>query len=89
MDRFEKLSLLGKGVKGKAWLVKDRSSGELLTLKQIKCEYRRDYDDALEEAQVLARLDHVNIIQYVSRNMFKYLCQRRLSTFLFVLQPVN
>ncbi len=63
MERYERLKILGKGTFGKAWLVKDRESGIEYVAKEIKVENKQDLDDALAEANVLSRLNHVNIVK--------------------------
>jgi NIMA (never in mitosis gene a)-related kinase 1/4/5 len=63
-DRFEKLRLLGKGVRGKVFLVKDRLSGQEFAAKQIRCEFQREIEDAMREAELLRSLEHPNIIRF-------------------------
>ena len=40
-DRFEAISPLGRGGMGEVWLVRDRKSGELVSLKKIDAEQAR------------------------------------------------
>jgi NIMA (never in mitosis gene a)-related kinase 1/4/5 len=61
MDQYEKLKMLGKGTYGKAWLVKDRISGQQYVLKEIKVNNQQEVDEALSEAEVLSKVDHLNI----------------------------
>ncbi|GAM22931.1 hypothetical protein SAMD00019534_061060 [Acytostelium subglobosum LB1] len=66
MEDYEELRTIGKGSFGKAVLVRRRSDGLLLVLKQINIMEMapRERNDAMNEVQVLSMLDHENIIAY-------------------------
>eukprot|EP00056_Hartaetosiga_gracilis_P012918 m.208582 g.208582 ORF g.208582 m.208582 type:complete len:486 (-) comp13767_c0_seq2:355-1812(-) len=64
MEKYIRVKLLGKGTFGKAWKVRDSSSGTEYVAKQIKCENKQDLEDALAEANVLSKVQHINIVSY-------------------------
>jgi NIMA (never in mitosis gene a)-related kinase len=76
MEKYEKIRLLGKGTFGKAWLVREMTTGELLVAKEIKVENKQvrrmsfsagdtqqDVEDALVEAKIMGHVDHVNVVK--------------------------
>ena len=64
MECYERLRLLGKGTYGKAWLVQERASKAPFVMKEIRVQNQKEMDEALAEAEVLSRVDHVNIIKF-------------------------
>ena len=63
--RYEKVSTLGKGAFGKAYLIKDVRSGVSYVLKQIGASRKSGNDDsAAREASLLSTLDHPNIVKF-------------------------
>ena len=66
MDAYERLKLLGKGSYGKAWLAQERATKALFVIKEIRCSNHKEFEEALAEAEVLSKVDHVNIIKYTN-----------------------
>ena len=65
ISRYEKVSTLGKGAFGKAYLIKDVRSGVNYVLKQIGASRKSGSDDsAAREASLLSTLDHPNIVKF-------------------------
>jgi len=60
MNKYQKVSNLGKGRYGKVCLVED-DTGQLYAMKKISCE---SGDKIPSEAEVLKSLDHPYIVQY-------------------------
>eukprot|EP01132_Coremiostelium_polycephalum_P000492 gene492-620_t len=65
MERYEEIKTIGKGSFGRAVLVK-RDDGQLLVLKQINVFEMspKERSDAMNEVNLLAMLNHENIIGY-------------------------
>lgn len=63
MEHYEKTRVLGSGTYGKAWLVRDRRTGQLCVMKEIRVQNKQERDDAIAEAKVHSTLDHPNIIK--------------------------
>ena len=68
MDNYERIRMLGQGSYGKAWLVQDRSTDARLVIKEIRVNHQKEMDEALAEAEVLSKLDHINIIKFAVMN---------------------
>jgi serine/threonine protein kinase len=66
-SRYELVNPLGEGGYGRALLVKSRETGDLLVMKEVRLSSlkQKDRDDALREADVLASMNHPNIIRYI------------------------
>ena len=62
MDRYARVRLLGKGSFANAWLVTDKITHQRLVLKEMRTFTKEDLRDAVSESEILARLDHPNII---------------------------
>jgi serine/threonine protein kinase len=66
-DRYETVQPLGEGGYGRALLVKNRETGELHVMKEVRIASlkQKERDEALREADVLASMAHTNIIRYI------------------------
>eukprot|EP00286_Rhodomonas_abbreviata_P020724 CAMPEP_0181291804 /NCGR_PEP_ID=MMETSP1101-20121128/2165_1 /TAXON_ID=46948 /ORGANISM="Rhodomonas abbreviata, Strain Caron Lab Isolate" /LENGTH=312 /DNA_ID=CAMNT_0023396225 /DNA_START=162 /DNA_END=1097 /DNA_ORIENTATION=- len=64
MDKYEKQKHLGAGAFGSAWLICRKTDGQRLVAKEVNIEGLSDEDRAVarQEASVLRRLNHPNII---------------------------
>ena len=67
MDKYQRQKVIGKGSYGQAVVVKRKADGALLVVKEVrlqglKMEERRE---ARAECELLSRLRHPNIVQYV------------------------
>jgi NIMA (never in mitosis gene a)-related kinase len=62
-SKYEKLKVLGEGAFGKAFLVRDRETGLHYCLKRTPLG--DNPEKVRQESQLLARLDHPNIIRHV------------------------
>ena len=60
---YEVLGELGRGAGGEVHKVRQRASGRILALKRVAAR-REGMGPALEEARVLSRLQHPNVIRY-------------------------
>jgi serine/threonine protein kinase len=65
MENYERLRMLGKGSYGKAWLVAELKTKEQFVIKEIRVQNQREMEEALAEAAVLSKLNHINIIKFV------------------------
>ena len=64
-SRYQKVSTLGKGAFGKAYLIKETKTGLSLVLKQIAASKRETSGEgAAREAALLATLNHPNIVRF-------------------------
>ena len=63
---YKVLQQLGEGSFGKAFLCKNESDGSLCVIKQVLIEGmdQKEKDDVLNESNILAKLDHPNIIKF-------------------------
>lgn len=64
--RFTKVAKLGEGSYGHVWMVRSNYSFKTYVLKELKerCTDSADRNTALNEADILARLKHKNIVRY-------------------------
>ena len=62
LGKYERLDVLGHGASGIVYLAKDTYLGKLVAIKHIAAQ-GEDRDRFLEEARVLDRLRHPNIVQ--------------------------
>jgi serine/threonine protein kinase len=60
------MKVLGEGTYGKCYLVRHRSTEEVLVLKQIEIMgmAQSEIDEAVREAQILQSLDHPFIVSF-------------------------
>ena len=65
MDRYSRTKLLGKGSFANAWLVADKQTQAKFVMKEMRTFTKEDLRDAVSESEILARLDHPNIIGWV------------------------
>ena len=64
MERYAPTKMLaGKGSYATAWVAVDRLTGVKCILKEMRAFTPEDLRDAESESQILARLDHPNIIK--------------------------
>ena len=65
--KYEKNKLLGKGTFGEAWLVTSRSSGRYYVMKEMQTGTwdEKEKEQSMNEVNILASCNHVNIIRYV------------------------
>src|SRR5579862_3336735 len=61
IGKYERLDVLGHGASGIVYLAKDTLLGKQVALKQISA-HGEDRERVLEEARVLDRLNHPNIV---------------------------
>ncbi|KXJ28678.1 Serine/threonine-protein kinase Nek1 [Exaiptasia diaphana] len=66
MNRYNKLTMIGKGTFGSVWLVESRASGSKYAVKELSVRTMSDTDRhlALNEVKILSTLKHKNIIRY-------------------------
>ena len=64
-SNYKVIKLLGEGSFGKAFLCKNESNDTICVIKQIIIEdmNEKEKDDVYNEAQILGKLDHQNIIK--------------------------
>ena len=64
-SNYKVIKLLGEGSFGKAFLCKNESNDTICVIKQITIEdmNEKEKDDVYNEAQILGKLDHQNIIK--------------------------
>ena len=64
--QFEILEELGKGTYGRVFKVRRHSDGAILVRKQVNIDGLSDTDieEAVNEAKVMSKCDHFNIIRY-------------------------
>ena len=63
---YKVVEQLGEGSFGKAFLCQKESDGSLCVIKQILIEGmdKKEKNDVLNESNILAKLDHQNIIKF-------------------------
>lgn len=63
---YVKLSLLGEGTFGRAWLVKRSDTQKKYVVKEVKVQglSESEKEQTLTEVRALAKCKHVNIIRY-------------------------
>jgi len=68
MERYKEIRVVGRGNYGTAHLVKDVASGRKLVIKKIPMSTlsEKERRDAGSEIQLLSRLQHPNVVQYVT-----------------------
>ena len=66
MDRYSKIKRIGSGTFGQAWLVESIVSNKMYALKELGVTAMSEQDRhlALNEAKILSRLKHKNIVRY-------------------------
>ena len=66
LSHFEILEELGKGTYGRVYKVRRKTDGAILVRKQVTLEGMSDEDreETLNEARVMSKCDHFNIIKY-------------------------
>lgn len=66
ITQFEVLEELGKGTYGRVYKVRRRSDGAILVRKQVTIEgmSEEDKEETVNEARVMSKCDHFNIIRY-------------------------
>ena len=62
LGKYERLDVLGHGASGIVYLAKDTLLGKQVALKEISAQ-GEEKERVLEEARVLDRLHHPNIVQ--------------------------
>eukprot|EP01064_Diplonema_japonicum_P027828 TRINITY_DN4130_c0_g4_i1.p1 TRINITY_DN4130_c0_g4~~TRINITY_DN4130_c0_g4_i1.p1 ORF type:complete len:751 (+),score=204.76 TRINITY_DN4130_c0_g4_i1:59-2254(+) len=67
MEKYIKQKVIGKGSYGQAVVVKRKSDGALLVMKEVKLQGLKleERKEARAECELLSRLRHPNIIQYI------------------------
>lgn len=63
--RFDKIKKIGKGAFGKVWLCDDTVDKCQVVAKEIETSNATERDEALQEARVLRKISHVNVIRYL------------------------
>jgi NIMA (never in mitosis gene a)-related kinase len=71
MDRYKKITMIGKGTFGSAWLVVSKLSGYRYAIKELSVRTMSASDRhlALNEVKILSTLKHRNIVRY--KNAFE------------------
>ncbi len=66
VERYQKVSVLGEGAMGKAYLVKSSEDGCEYVMKRINIGHLppKEKENALREAQLHSLLQHQNIVQF-------------------------
>ncbi|KAJ8047037.1 Serine/threonine-protein kinase Nek4 [Holothuria leucospilota] len=66
LDLYEKLSVVGKGSYGEVWLVKQKKDNKQYVIKkmELKNASKREKKAAEQEAKLLSKLRHPNIVSY-------------------------
>lgn len=66
VERYQKVSVLGEGAMGKAYLVKSSQDGCEYVMKRINIGHlpAKEKENALREAQLHSLLQHPNIVQF-------------------------
>ena len=80
MERYNKIKLIGSGTFGQAWLVQSVMSLRNYALKELGVTSMSEQDRhlALNEAKILSKLKHKNIVRYlISEGIgcFLFCCQ--------------
>ena len=67
MDKYETIRKLGQGTYGSVFLCRQKASGKQCVMKRLQLNALNDKERraALQEANLLKRLDHPNIVAYV------------------------
>ena len=65
-NRFTKIEQLGSGSFGNVWLVRSNFSFKTYVVKEMseRCKNGKERQSAINEANILAKLKHKNIIRY-------------------------
>lgn len=66
MERYKFIHALGEGGYGQADLMLDRVTGKYVVVKTVKCQKESELRGAKKEAEILKKLHHPNIIQYLN-----------------------
>ncbi|KAJ8614463.1 hypothetical protein CTAYLR_000836 [Chrysophaeum taylorii] len=64
MDQYEIVKLLGKGAYGRALLCRDTPNERLVVIKQVSSMGRDKLEEARQEGEILAQLDHPNVVGF-------------------------
>lgn len=66
MERYSKIKQIGSGTFGQAWLVESTASKRKYALKELSVSAMSEQDRhlALNEAKILSKLKHKNIVRY-------------------------
>lgn len=66
MERYSKIKQIGSGTFGQAWLVESTVSKRMYALKELGVTTMSEQDRhlALNEAKILSKLKHKNIVRY-------------------------
>ena len=77
MDGYAKIRVLGEGSFGLVYLMREKAErGGLVCVKDIPVQTKTGLADSVQEARLLARLSHPNIVAYkdafVARNQRHY-----------------
>lgn len=66
MERYSKIKRIGSGTFGQAWLVESTVSKRTYALKELGVAAMSEQDRhlALNEAKILSKLKHKNIVRY-------------------------
>ena len=66
MERYNKIKSIGSGTFGQAWLVESVTSQRKYALKEVGVTSMSEQDRhlALNEAKILSKLKHKNIVRY-------------------------
>ena len=67
MQKYEILRNIGKGSFGNVFKIRNRKSGDIQVIKKIELKDRskKEQTGAMEEVNILKKLDHVNILKYL------------------------
>lgn len=64
---YQKEKLLGEGAFGKAYLVKQKQTGELLVIKEVSIDHmsQKEREETIKEAQILRNFRHPLIVKFI------------------------
>jgi NIMA (never in mitosis gene a)-related kinase len=85
--KYEKIKLIGQGSFAQTYLVKEVHSRKQYAMKSIKLDglKEKEYNNSLEEAFIIKRLDHPNIIKLYEA----FLCQNPRKTLNLIIEYAN
>lgn len=64
---YQKEKLLGEGAFGKAYLVRQKQTGEMLVIKEVSIDHmsQKEREETIKEAQILRNFRHPLIVKFI------------------------